>query len=412
MQIALLVGILGLVIAGFGLWDGLAHGNERPLLSWLIGFSVWFSMAIGMLFLVMLGYVFGAGWSVILRRVLEHGISVFPWLGLIFAPLLLIAWFYKTDPGILWTWINPNSVLPGGETVSHDVIYQAKASLLNLPFFTVRCVVYFFALSLLAMGLRKTSFAMDLDGDLKWNRRGVGLSAMGIPLTALVTTFAAVDFFMSLSYDWFSTMYGVWFFATSMRAGIMGLVIACFFLSRENGPLCGIYKRAHQFELGSLAFTFCVFWAYITFCQYFLIYHANIPEETFWYVMRELGPNWEKNSWWYFSLSALLLCYFFVPFFYLLFYSNKVSRYRLLAIACWVVFFNWADLYFNILPGQIPADNTVGYLVREFSITCYDLAAIVGVGGICVWRFCCSMGQAAPIPIRDPRIRLSIEHSE
>jgi hypothetical protein len=412
MWIALLIGILGLAIAGYGVWDGLASQNERPLISWLIGFSVWFSMAIGMLFFVMMGYLFGASWSVILRRVLEHGISVFPWLGLIFAPLLLVAWFYKENPGILWTWINPNSILPGGELVSQDVLYQAKESLLNLPFFTARAIGYFVLLSILAMGLRKCSFAMDRDGNMAWNRRAVGLSAMGIPLTALIVTFAAVDFFMSLSYHWFSTMYGVWFFATSFRAGLAGLVIACFFLSREHGPLCGIYKRAHSFELGSLCFAFTVFWAYITFCQYFLIYNANIPEETFWYVMRELGPNWEKNSWWFFSLGAIVLCYFFIPFIYLLFYPNKVSRSRFLVIAFWIVLFNWADMYFNILPGKIPADNTVGYIVREFSITYFDVAAIVGVGGICIWRFCRSMGQAAPIPLRDPSIRASIEHSE
>ena len=164
--------------------------------------------------------------------------------------------------------------------------------------------------------------------------------------------------------------------------------------------------------LGSLCFTFTVFWAYITFCQYFLIYNANIPEETFWFNIRELGADWLKNSWWWIGLFGLIFGYFFIPFFYLLIYTNKVNPKRLLAICIWILSFHIIDLYFNIVPAQKVADNTVGFTVREFSITPWDIASLIGVGGICAWAFMRSMRKAAPIPIRDPRILGSIHHHE
>jgi hypothetical protein len=217
---------------------------------------------------------------------------------------------------------------------------------------------------------------------------------------------------MSISYHWFSTMYGVWFFSASMRAGLAIVVIACFILAAK-GPLKRLYNRAHRYNLGCLCFAFTVFWAYISFSQYFLIYNANIPEETFWYNIRELNANWSPNSWWFVSLFGLVLCYFLVPFFYLLFYNNKVTSGRLLFICCWILFFHLIDLYFNILPTQKPYDgNVVGYKVQEFIPTIFDLASLVGIGGICVWAFLRSLKKTEIIPIHDPRIEESINYHE
>lgn len=406
---ALIIGLIGLGIAGYGFCDGLQTNNTRMLLSWLIGFSFWFSIGIGMLFITMIWYVFGAGWPIIIRRQLEHGISAFPWLGLIFLPLVLVSWFYSENPGIVWKWLNLEAILPGGETVGEDVLYAKKSAFLNRDFFTIRVAFYFLFWTTWAFLLRRCSFNMEKDGDARWSGRAHNISAIGIPLCAVITTFAAFDFFMSLSYHWFSTMYGVWFFATSMRAGFAATVVICYLLS-TRGYLKGIYNEAHRYDLGSLCFTFTVFWAYVTFCQYFLIYNANVPEETFWFNIRELNSDWITNSWWWVSIIGIILCYFLVPFFYLLIFKNKISQKRLLGICLWILSFNIIDLYFNIVPAQLPADNAVGYVVREFSITPWDIAALVGVGGIFVWSFVRSMRKVAPIPVRDPRIKASINH--
>lgn len=405
-----IIGIIALAFAGFQGYQGLIANDSRPLFSWLLGFGVFFSMSIGMLMLVMIFYLFGAGWPVIIRRQLEHALAALPWLAMIFLPLLAIVWFNTENVGIMWNWMDPENIIPGGHTVGHDPLYQWKEVFLNRNGFTVRAFIYFGVLIGLAAALRKFSFNMDNDGEAKWWTFGYRMSALGVPLTALVLTFAAFDWFMSLTYQWFSTMYGVWFFATSMRAGVCGTIIICYFLS-HFGYLKGVYNQAHRHDMGCLVLTFTVFWAYITFSQYFLIYNANVPEETFWYTIRELNADWTRNTWWGVGL-ALIFGYFFIPFFYFLFYRNKILTNRIAIGALWILIFHTLDLYFNIMPTQLPADNVVGYTVRQFSVTFTDIAAIIGVGAICISAMLRSMLKTAPVPIRDPYILESLNYHE
>jgi len=411
-QWALIIGLIGTAIAAFGLYRGLITDDSRPIFSWLIGFAVWFATGIGMLFIVMIWNILDSGWSVVLRRQVEHGISIFPWLGLFFLPLLLIGWFYS-NPGILWEWMNPDLIPAGSHgPIGENPIYLKKAGYLNLPFFTIRIVLYFSIFSFLSWGLRKYSFRMDVDG----NPRNVIIarifSGVGLPIAALTTAFASFDMFMSISFEWFSTMYGVWFFAASMRAGLAMTIFILAFLG-TRGHMKGILDRPHLYRLGCLFLGFTVFWAYVSFCQYFIIYHANIPEETFWFNLREVDAvTGAKSSWWWVSLFGLILGNFLIPFVYLLFYKVKIVLSRMLFISLWIFTFFIVDLYFNILPVKNPAENVLGYVVQQFSITHWDLAAIIGLGGICLWAFLRSIPKAQPIPIHDPRIQESLHAHE
>lgn len=417
---ALIVGLVGLAIAVAGLFlGGSAADPARPFIGYLIGFGFWFSMSIGMMLLVIMFYLFDAGWPIVIRRQLEHGLAAIPWLALCFIPLLLLALgvFPGRAHGILWQWLDPSQPLIGkpGETIGEDPLFIHKAGFLSLPFFLIRLVIYVTVFWGLSIKFRKHSFAMDTQPDVmhvRWARR---YAAAGAYLVPLCLTFAAFDFFMSLAYTWFSTMYGVWFFATSMRCGIAATILICFYMSAEPGrPLYGIYNRAHQYLLGCLALTFTVFYAYVTFCQYFLIYNADIPEETFWYNLRELTVSWSHNSWWWVSL-AIIFGYFFIPFFFLLNYHTKVSRRLLPCVAVWVLCFHILDLYFNVLPGKV-ADNSAGsilhYQVRGFRPQIWDIASLIGIGGICVWAFLRSQSKAEAIPIHDPRIEESLNYHE
>jgi hypothetical protein len=253
---------------------------------------------------------------------------------------------------------------------------------------------------------------MDKDPQVKWSSWAVRCAAVGIPLTALSVTFAAVDWIKSLEYHWFSTMYGVWFFASSIRASLAITILLCVFLSRKS-YLKGLYKQAHRYDLACLSLAFTVFWAYISFSQYFLIYNANIPEETFWYHIRELDPVTQvRNSWFYVSVVGLIFGHFFFPFLYLLWYRNKVHVGRLVFICIWILAFQLLDFYFNILPGRIPADNIAGYVVRPMRVTFFDLSSVLGLGGFFLWAFFRSAMKRAPIPICDPRIQDSLDHHE
>ncbi len=413
--------IIGIGIGLFGMLSALVTEDgealdKAPFLGWLWGCAFWLSIAIGLLMLIMLFRVFNSQWTPIVRRQQEHGLAAFPWLGLCFAPLLLVALFGGDKSGILWGWINANTPTVGDITVGEDVLLEKKAGYLNIYFFSLRLILYFAIFCGLSFWMRKVSFSQDKDGDPKWTHLGMKLSAAGIPATALALTFGAFDLFMSLEYQWFSTMYGVWFFASGIRAALAVTIIGCLYLS-TRGSLKGLYKQAHQYDLACLSLAFTVFWAYVSFSQYFLIYSANIPEETFWYVIREIDPNTGEQSGWFWVSMGLIFGHFFFPFLYLLFYKNKVVGPRILFIGVWILLFHLLDLYWNIIPGrEIRPGAFVGYEARPvFGVHLFwGLASLVGVGCLCAWAVLRSFQskEAEDIPIRDPRILDSINYHE
>ena len=412
-MLPLVIGIIGLVIASFGLFRAIETGDNRYAVSWLIGFAFWFAILVGMLFIVQIWYLFDAGWSAVVRRQIEGALGSFKWLMLLLLPVLLLPWFFGDNMGLVWRWMNPENVVPGIHegTVGHDALYLHKEGFLNIPFLVIRIVLYFVVFCGLSALLRYFSYRNDREpSPTNWgNCRKV--SAIGIFLTAFATTFAAFDLFMSLSYHWFSTMYGVWFFSASMRAGLAATAVLCYYLS-TRGSLRGIYNESHAYFLGCLCLAFTVFWAYISFSQYFLIYNANIPEETFWYNIREMNPDGATNSWWWVGLT-LIFFYFIIPFLCLLWYRTKVIPKRFLSICLYILFFSIIDLYFNILPAEIPDPGSIlGYQVRQFVPNVFDIAAIIGIGGICIWSTLRNLRQHEPIPLNDPRVLESVHSVE
>ncbi|MGJ8654135.1 MAG: hypothetical protein ACSHX8_12755 [Opitutaceae bacterium] len=408
--IAFVVGIIGIAIALVGFMQGWANDDVRPIMSWLIGFAFWLSIGIGMLFLTQIWYVFHARWPIIIRRQCEHYFAAFPYLLLLFLPLLAIP-FLHDNPGLLWKWMDGTNALPGHGTVGEDPLYDWKSPFLNIPFFAIRAIGIFGVFIVIAGLLRKFSFDTDKTGDINNTHKARILSSLGLFLCAVAMTMGAIDWFKSLEYHWFSTMYGVWFFAACMRAALATLIILTVILA-SKGYLKGILKQAHRYDIACMMLAFTVFWAYISFSQYFLIYNANIPEETFWYNLREQNFDGTTNSWWCVSMG-LIFGHFLTPFLCLLWYKTKVVVWRTVGISIWILAFHILDLYWNIVPGKlVTPDHGPGYLVRQFSITPYDIAALVGIGGICIFAMCRSMKKAEPIPVRDPNILKSINYTE
>lgn len=410
-KLALLAGMAGLLVAFIGLFvDPVRYGQ-----SWLLGYTFWFAILIGCLFLVMLSYIFDAGWSTIVRRQWEHVIAGFPWMFLLILPVAIVplAMAVFGDSAPLWNWMVKDHVLLGEHPmpVGADVLFQRKEPYLNNVFFFVRLIGYFGVFSVLAFLFRY--FSMEND-QFPWKGNYSGArktAAVGVIATALCMTFAAFDLYMSLSFHWFSTMYGVWFFAGAMRVGLAFTVVVCFVLGTK-GALRGIITEAHYYYLGCMKLAFTVFWAYIAFCQYYLIYNANIPEETFWYNLRMLSKDGSLNSWWWVGLT-LIFGYFLLPFLALLWHRTKVDAKRLLAVSVWILVFSLFDYYYNILPRErgVEGGPEGAYVVQEFLPSVFDLAALVGVGGIVLWAMLRSMQRHQPIPLRDPRIRESLNAS-
>ena len=462
ISIALIIGVVGAAVGLFGVYQGYSDGESRNLFSWLMGLAFWMSIAIGMLFMILLFHIFKASWPIIIRRQLEHGMVAFPVLAVLFLPLIFIAHSNEDMPsdghhahheesssypdvehskdgahgdsaeagkhgdanarddhghgsiakksGLLWKWM----ALDG--TDHHDILLTKKEAYLNKGAFTVRFFLYFAVFCGLGFFFRYASISQDKDGSAKWTHLSIKVACGGIVAMALATTFAAIDWYKAIEHHWFSTMYGVWYFAASMRAALATTVIVCFILA-TRGNLKGFFNQAHRYDLGVLMFAFTIFWAYISFSQFFLIYNADIPEETFWYNIRQFDPaNPDiKNSWYPIGM-CLIFCNFLFPFFYLLFYRSKIVTKRILFIAGWILFWQIADIYYNILPGIEPDDNALegafDYTVRQFSVTGFDVASFIGIGGLCAAAFLWSRTRSEPIPIHDPRILDAIHHHE
>lgn len=399
---ALSVGVAGILITIIGIF---ISGGFTVAMSWLVGITFWTAIAIGMLLLILIHHIFDAGWSVILRRQFEHGVSAFKWLALLFLPLLVLAW---VKPGFIWHWMDANYSLHGHGTVGEDVLYIKKAGFLNLNMFTGMTIGFFAVWMWLAARVRKASFSQDADGDLKWTGANRVTAAFGIPLMALTLTFASIYWVKSLEYHWFSTMYGVWFFANCVRGALsIGVLILVWLYAR--GDFKGILNTNHLHSIGQLVFAFTVFWAYVTFSQYFLIWNANVPEETFWYNLREINADGAVNQWKYVGLF-ILFGHFAFPFLFLLSYRNKITRSRISFIAVWILFVIVVDLCYNILP-SIKDDhgNSLPFVSLQMVWT---LTSIIGIGGVCVWAYLKSFPSTKLIPIRDPRIGECLTHHE
>ena len=388
-------GLAGLALTAIGLFVSDAQGVA---LSYLVGVTYWTAVAIGMLMLVLIHHIFDAGWSTVIRRQYEHGLAAFGWLFLLFVPLIISAW---VKPGFIWAWMDLGHELHGGHTVGADPLYVKKAAFLNRNMFTGMTVAFFLGWMWLSARVRKASFAQDADGSAKWTFMNRKTAAFGIPLNALALSFAAIFWMKSLEYHWFSTMYGVWFFANCMRAALaFGVFITVWLYAR--GDYKGIFN-VNQFHcLTALAFAFVVFWAYVTFSQYFLIWNANVPEETFWYNIREHGD-------WVVVGLFLLFGHFFVPFLAWLRYKNKAERKPALLISIWIAVVILVDICYNVLPVLKHHDEPVNFVSVNLL---WVLTSVVGVGGICVWAYLRSFAKTKIIPIRDPRIVESLTHHE
>jgi hypothetical protein len=396
---ALLIGAAGIALTLVGFFVSGAHVAAT---AWLVGVVYWTAMAIGMLMLVLIHHIFDAEWSVVIRRQFEHGLAAFPWLGLLFLPLVLGSWFGPHD--LVWPWMSLAHVNTNGETVASDLVYAKKAGFLNLHAFTFFSAVFFAVWIWLSCRLRKASFSQDFDGDVKWTLKNRFTAGMGLPLSALALTFAAVYWVKSLEYHWFSTMFGVWFFANCMRGALSLGVLIMLWLYRR-GDYRGILKSYHLYSIGQLMFAFTVFWGYISFSQYFLIWNANVPEETFWYNIREHG------DWWYVGMF-IVFGTFLAPFLALLSYRFKVTHHIIRRIALWILMVIFVDISFNLMPALKDAHGDPQPFLSINLL--WSLAAVAGVGGVCVWAYLRSFATAHArlIPIRDPRIAECLAHHD
>jgi hypothetical protein len=312
--------------------------------AWLQAWLFAVSLSLGALFFVIIQHLTRAGWSVVVRRVAECIAANLTWLWLGFLP---IAWlWFDGHLDTLFPWANLDHLR---ETAPDEAALVAKkAAFLNPGFFMIRAAAYMLVWALLARFFLSNSVAQDSDRSVARSEKMGKWAGPAAILFGLTTTFAAFDWIMSLNPAWFSTMFGVYFFAACCAGGFSAIALMCL-RAQGHGLLKDLVTPEHYQDLGKLLFGFgIVFWAYIAFSQYMLIWYGNVPEETTWFMARQIG-QWRIVS------AALLFGHFVIPFLFLISRWTKRWRGTLTFGVVWMLVFHWVDLAYLIQP-VIPHD--------------------------------------------------------
>ena len=345
--------------------------------SWLVAFVFFLSLALGALFFVLIQYAAQGAWGIVLRRAGETIFALIPLMAVLFVPLV----FGIHD---LYEWSHH-------EAVAQDALLQWKAPFLNVPFFLIRAIIYFAVWSFIAVMYYRVSSRQDVTGDAASSARLRRLAGPCIIVLAITQTFASIDWIMSLTPHWYSTMFGVYFFAGSF-VGFIALLSLLAVSMRGSGLLDAAITPEHLHDVGKFLFAFTCFWAYIGFSQFFLVWYANLPEETVWFKAR-LEGSWKAVS------ILLAVGHFVAPFLYLMGRAVKRKGWSLALGGAWLLTMHFVDLYWQIMPTLHPQGLRPSLL---------DVAALLTVGGCFVGAAGWLMRRQALVPVRDPRLAESL----
>ena len=370
------VPVILLIVGGLLSLIGAAFFTRQFAYAWLLAFMFFLSLCLGSLFLILAHHLFDAGWSVAIRRFCEHIASLlFPWMALLFLPIAFLAksiypWMTEKNPQL-------------------DHALAAKQPLFSMPMFYVTAAVCFLAWWLLSNRLRYWSLEQDKTGEAKPTYRMRFYSGFGIFVYALTLTLGAIMWMKGLQHQWFSTMYGVYYFAGSVWMTLATAYVITMVLDRL-GVLTEVLHEHQYYFLGSLLFAFTVFYAYVHFAQYFIIWNGNMPEETFWYVVRE------KGTWWWIGL-IIIFGHFFIPFLGLLRIDVKHVFSYMVPLCVWAWLMHWIDLSFNIMP--VPYPNGFPLQWVWLHLGCWAFMA-----GLLSMLFLREYRKYPAYPIKDPRL--------
>lgn len=388
-----IMAVVGGVLTVLGFFAGSAAFFQAYLAAWLF----WGGATIGCLGLLMLHHVVGGGWGWVIRRFLEAGTKLLPLMGVLLLPVLLTAAF----PGLKALY-SAEWVVQGHEhygwahpEASNDAVLRAKALWLNVPRFLVFSVLYFALWWLWAHKLRGIGRTLDQRRDERAFEAANKWGASGLVLMVVTVTFAMVDWVMTLTPHWFSSIIGLLFCASHALSALALLLVLVGYLGAGK-PLVEQVGNKYFRDLGNLMLAVVMLWAYMSFSQYLIIYSANIAEETPWYVARANG------GWGILSLG-LMIVHFALPFVVLLIGSGiKKNPQALGRVALWIVVMRFLDLIWWVAPNfrsTITAFNPA------------DLGAPLLLGGIWLFAWASAVSGMAGVPAvspYDPRVEANL----
>lgn len=371
-MVLLAVGLLTFV-------TGLMKAPERAWAAYLLAFFYFSCLGLGGLFFVAVNHIAKAGWSVSVRRLSESLTSFIPFIFV--GGLVLLAGFKY-----LYPWSRE-------EVLASSPLIASKAAYLNTQFFVVRLLIFcggWFLFKYLIVG---NSLKQDQSGDESLTHKNVGLSIAFILFFSLSFSLFSVDLLMSLLPTWYSTIFGIYCFAGLFQATLAVLTLMIVHL-RNNNLVRGYLTEEHQHDVVKYMKGFTVFWAYIAFSQFMLIWYANIPEETEYYIMRS------QNGWLAISV-ALLVFRFIVPFLALLPRSWKRNKAHVTMVSILILVMQFVDIYWMIYPNFFDGHLTFGF---------WEVGIFAGFAGIFLLGLYAFLHKFSLVPLKDPRLHETVSH--
>jgi hypothetical protein len=377
MKTVLLV-LIAIGVGSFG--AGVATSPERAWASFVQNHFFFMSLGVGGAFFAAIQWTTNAMWSAPVRRFSEAFTAYLP-VALVAFAILAIFGMHHVYP---WT---------HAEHVQGDAVLEHKSSYLSIGFFIVRNVIAIVAWILFARAMNKNSRLQDAGGDFAYTLKNRVLGPTFLVVFALTFTMSSFDQLMSLDPHWFSTMFGVYCFAGLFYSTLASVCLVTVYL-KGKGKLDGIVNDNHLHDLGKFMFAFTVFWAYIGFSQFMLIWYANLPEETGYFIRRFHG------GWLYLSVF-LVAGKFLTPFVLLLPRDSKRNPRILTGVGIFMLFAQWIDVLWMVQPEFFKEGPVVGPLEIGIAL------GFLGLFGLCVSRF---LAKNNIVAVGDPRLKESVFH--
>lgn len=365
--------VLGIITLAVGFYKN----PERVWTSYLTAFFYFASLACGAMFFIAVNYAAKAGWSATIRRFAEAMTSYFS--AMLVATLVLILGFKY-----LYTWAVPET---------YHQLAHAKQIYLAPWFVTVRILFFGLGSWFFAKLIVGNSLKQDQTGDHALTHKNLSISIAYIAFFAIFFSLFSIDLLMSLLPTWYSTIFGIYCFAGAIQATMAFLAIVIVWM--RNSPwISGYVTEEHQHDIGKFLKGFTVFWAYIAFSQFMLIWYANIPEETEFYIIRSL------NGWMPVSF-ALLIFRFIVPFLALLPRSSKRNNNILVGVSLLVLAMQYVDIYWLIYPNFYDGVPKFGF---------WEVGMFLGFAGLFFKTMSRFMAKNSLVAVKDPRIHEALKH--
>jgi hypothetical protein len=309
-----------------------------------------------------------------IRRIFEAATRTLPLLALAFAPIPL---GMKT----LYPWAR-----------EHEPGSGFRAAYLTPNGFVARAAICFVIWSVLAVVLSRMSLKQDKTGELRLGRRMQRVAAGAVGVHVLCMTSCAVDWLMSLTPHWSSTIYGFYLIVGQVVAALAFVIVVSVFLA-GRAPLAGRFRTEHFHDYGKLLLAFIMIWAYFSVSQFLIIWSGNLPEETSWYMSRMNG------GWRWFSL-VLVISHFVLPFVLLLSRNLKRDAPRLARVAGMMLVVRWLDLHWLVAPAFSDHAN----------VHPLDVTTALALGGIWFFLFTRELKTRSLLPDREPALKEALGH--